>query len=395
MTTVTFENANAVSEHPLVRVATELLPRIAARSEEIEKARHVPADLARELARAGFFRMLVPETYGGLEVHPVQLLAVLENLGRADGSTAWSVMIGAGTALTAAWLPEASARTLFGAPDSIVGGVAAPLGRAEVAPGGYRVTGRWAWASNSQNCDWLVGGAVVTEGGKPRMVREGVPQTRFFYFPAKEVTLHDTWDALGLCGTGSGDMEVKDVFVPTEFSFSFAEPPVLKRPLYTFPFALLGLGLPAVALGIARRALEEFEALAKQKRLVPSGLPLATRPAVQEAMAEARATFSAARAFLLEAAHTTFASAASGGLHLPPRPRAELRLAMTHATRSAEQVVDRLYDAAGGSVVSRTSALQRCFRDIHTATQHAMVAQPTLELTGAVLLGLDPDTSRL
>lgn len=381
------------SSHPLLAAAHALAPRISARSNEIETARRLPADLARELAQAGFFRMLVPEAYGGFELHPTQFLEVLEVLARADGSTGWCAMIGAGTALTAAWLPEASARTVYGAPEGIVGGVAGPFGRAEAVEGGYRVTGRWSWASGSAHCDWLAGGVVVTQGGQPRWVREGVPETRLLFFPAKDVTLHDTWHASGLCGTGSGDMEVKDLFVPAAQGFSFAEKPRVARPLYAFPFGLLGLGIPAVALGIARRSIDELKTLAQQKLLMPGRRLLATRPAAQEAVAEAEATWRSARAFLMEAAHTTFEAATRGDV--PMATRAELRLAMTHATRSAARVVDRMYDAAGGSAVFHTSPLQRCLRDIHVATQHAMVAPATMETIGSVLLGVDTDTSRL
>jgi alkylation response protein AidB-like acyl-CoA dehydrogenase len=337
--------------------------------------------------------MLIPEAYGGFEVHPTQFLEVIEALSRADGSTGWCTMIGAGTAETAAWLSESAARTVYGAPESIVGGVAGPYGRAELVDGGYRVTGRWAWASGSAHSDWLGGGVVVTQGGQPRMVREGVPQTRLLFFRASDVTLHDTWFASGLCGTGSGDMEVKDLFVPAEHGFSFAEPPRIARPLYGFPFGLLGLGIPAVALGIARRSIDELKTLALQKLLMPGRRPLATRPSVQEAVADAEATWRSARAFLMEAAHSIFEASTRGEVSVAHR--AELRLAMTHATRSAARVVDRMYDAAGGSSVSRSSPLQRCFRDIHVATQHAMVAPATLETFGSVLLGVETDTSRL
>ena len=396
MTTHSLLAVKAADEHPVLAAARQLVPRISPRSEEIETARRLPADLARELAEAGLFRMAIPEAYGGLELHPAVIIEAVETLARADGSTGWCVMIGAMTAMCSAWLPEPAARLIYGAPDVITGGVAAPLGRAELVEGGYRVTGRWAWASGSQNCRWLVGGAVVTKDGAPRMVREGVPELRLVFFPIEDATLHDTWHATGLCGTGSGDMEVKDLFVPAERSTSLVtERPRIDRPLYAFPpFGLLGLGIPAVALGIARRAIDELTTLAQQKKLMPpSRQVLATRPAVQEAVAEAEGTLRAARAFLLETAHTTFEAATRREVSL--RHRAELRLAYTHATRSAARVVDRMYELAGGTAVYRASPLQRCLRDIHVATQHAMVAPPTLELIGSVLLGVEANTVML
>ena len=392
--TISSVAAKFPGEHPVLASIRELAPRIAARSEEIETARRLPADLAHELAQAGLFRMIVPEAYGGFEMHPALVIEALETLARADGSTGWCVMIGAATAMCSGWLPEAQARAIYGVPDVITGGVAAPMGRAELVEGGYRVTGRWPWASGSQNCGWLLGGAVVTKDGVPQM-RGPVPQVRLFFFPSADVTLHDTWHVSGLCGTGSGDMEVRDVFVPAERSLSILERPRVEGPLYAFPaFGLLGVGIPAVALGIARRAIDELTALANQKKLMTQGGQLlAKRPAVQEAVAEAEATLRAGRAFLLETVNTTFEAGSRGEVSV--KHRAELRLAYTHATRSAARVVDRMYEAAGGTAVYRASPLQRCLRDIHVATQHAMVAPPTLELIGGVLLGLDVNTVML
>ncbi|MET0403821.1 MAG: acyl-CoA dehydrogenase family protein, partial [Cystobacter sp.] len=326
-------SASSAAEHPLLSEARRIGPQLSVRSDEIESARHLPEDLARQLADAGFFRMVLPEVYGGLELHPARLVEIVEELARADASVGWCVMINACTAMLAAWLPESAARAIFSAPGIIVGGVAAPTGRAELVEGGYRLTGRWSWASGSHNCHWMVGGALVTKDGAPRMVREGVPEVRSFCFPISDATLHDTWHAMGLCGTGSGDMSVQDLFVPAERSFSLMEPPRLKSPLYTFPaLGLLGLGLPAVGLGIARRAVDELHALAQVKKLMPVGRLLAARPAVQESFAEAEATLRAARALLMETVNTTFASS-SRGQEMTVRHRADLRLSYAHAMR--------------------------------------------------------------
>jgi len=390
-----FTPAPRPSAHPLLATAHELAPRVAARSNEIEAARRLPADLAHELAQAGLFRMLIPEAYGGLELHPAAFLEVIEVIARADGSTGWCVMIGAATAMVSAWLPEANARAIYEPREAITGGVAAPMGRAERVEGGFRVTGRWPWASGSQNCQWLMGGVLVTQGGKPVLSPTGMPEVRIMAFPARDAVLHDTWHASGLCGTGSCDMEVKDLFVPAESSLSLLnERPRLARPLYAFPaLGLLAIGLPAVTLGIARRAIDELSALAHQKVLIPSRKPLATRSAVQAAVAEAEAHLRAARAWMFETVNDTFAAATRGEVSV--RNRADLRLSLTHATRASARAVDLMYEAAGGTAVFRTSPLQRCFRDVHTATQHGMVSPPMLETVGSVLLGLETDTTTL
>jgi indole-3-acetate monooxygenase len=395
MTTSDPPSENASHASAVLAAARKFAPVLAARSEEIESARRLPADLARALAEAGLFRMLIPEAYGGLEMHPWGVVEVLEELSRADGATGWNVMIGSGTAVCAAWLPEPAAKAIYGAPDVITGGVAAPLGRAEVVPGGHRVSGRWSWASGGENCHWLAGGAVVMNNGAPRMLGAGIPETRVFFFPREDVTLHDTWHASGLCGTGSGDMEVRDAFVPEGRTLSLFEPPRVARPLYAFPpIALLGMGVPAVALGIARRAIDELSTLAQTKRLTPPGPKLLShRPAVQEAVAEAEAMYRSARAFLSESVDATFDAARRGAVTL--RHRAEVRISYVHATQAAARVVDRMYQAGGGTSVFRSSPLQRCLRDIHVATQHAMVGQPVLELAGSVLLGVEDQAPML
>ncbi|WP_224247626.1 acyl-CoA dehydrogenase family protein [Hyalangium gracile] len=379
----------------MLATARQVAPRISARAEEIESARKLPEELARELAQAGFFRMFIPEAYGGLELHPARSIEIIEELSRADGSTGWCVMIGAATAMVSAWLPESSARAIYEPSETITGGVAAPIGRAERVEGGYRVSGRWGWASGSHHCQWLMGGAVVTQGGKPQMTPRGLPEMRTLVFPAKDAVLHDTWHASGLCGTGSCDIEVKDLFVPTEYTLSLlGERPRVAAPLYGFPtFGLLGVGLPAVALGIARRALDEFTTLANQKLMMPSRKPLASRPAAQQTVAEAEGLLRSARALLYEAVHQAFDAGARNEVSL--RTRADLRLSYTHATRTSARVVDMVYELAGGPAVFRTHPLQRCFRDVHVATHHAMVAPPTLETIGTVLLGVEGETAML
>jgi alkylation response protein AidB-like acyl-CoA dehydrogenase len=387
--------ASNSSPHPLLTAAHQLAPRIAARSDEIEAVRRLPADLAQELAQAGLFRMCIPEAYGGFEVHPTVLLEVLETIARADGSTGWCLMIGSEIGVTAAWLPEPAARAVFGPKEAIVGGVNSPFGTAERVEGGYRVTGRWPWASGSQNCQWLMVGAMVTQQGRPNMSPAGMPELRFLVMPARDVVLHDTWYASGMAGTGSLDMEVKDLFVPADYTFGFInEPPRISRPLFAFPpFGFLAMGVPAVTLGIARRAIDELSALAHKKILMPSRQPLAARSAVQKAVAEAEVLVRSARSLLFESVNNTFAAASRGEVSI--RSRADLRLAITHAVRASAHAVDLMYEAGGGTSVFRTSPLQRCFRDVHTVTQHMMVAPATLETIGSVLLGLETDTTLL
>ncbi len=376
--------------------ARALAPEIAARGAEMEQARRLPADLARRFAAAGFFRMAVPADVGGLEVEPATLLRTIEAVAQADASAGWCVMIGATTGVTAAYLAPDEARVLYGDPLAITGGVFAPMGRAVPEADGYRVSGRWQWASGSANCHWLMGGSMLLDDGKPRMLANGMPDARMMIFPAAEATLIDSWHVTGLCGTGSGEMEVRDILVPRARSVSLmTDRSTASGALYAFPvFGLLSLGIAAVMLGNARGAIDDLVELAGGKKPQGSRKTLAERATAQVTLAEAEAALRGARAFFYEAVAEAWDKARGAGVIDVPE-RAALRLAATNAARTAARVTRDMYDLGGGSSVFLTSSLQRRFRDGHVGTQHLMVSAPTLELAGRVLMGLPTDATQL
>jgi alkylation response protein AidB-like acyl-CoA dehydrogenase len=191
-------------------------------------------------------------------------------------------------------------------------------------------------------------------------------------------------------------MVVRDLRVPVTRSVSITdERPVAEGALYAFPvFGLLAIGIAAVALGIARGALDEIERLATEKTPTGSRRLLAERPVVQAQIAEAEATAGASRAFLREVIDEAWTTARAAGA-IPIALRGRLRLAATHATTASARAVDVAYTAGGGTAVYAESPLQRAFRDIHVVTQHMMVAPATWELAGRVLLGVDTDTTML
>ena len=370
--------------------AQQMAPGLSARSDEIAASRELPADISSAFAEAGFYHLLVPTDLGGAEAHPGELVSMLEILSAADGSAGWCAMISSLTGLLAASLSEAHAREIYGTFGVNTCGVVAPRGRADVVDGGYRVSGRWPFASGCTNADWVCGGAIVYEGDAPREASPGQPESHLMLFPIGDVQIHDTWHVAGLEGTGSHDIEVADVFVPEGRSVRLDRPPRIDRPLYRLPLlGVLAIGLSAVALGIGRRALDEFRELAQSKRPTGSERPLAARAAAQEDAALAAAQLRAGRAYIDAAVAEAWQEAETGPVTTLEQ-RANLRLAAAYATRVSADAVDRLYTAAGGSSPYLASALQRCFRDIHVVTQHAMVARPIFEATGRVVLGNDP-----
>jgi alkylation response protein AidB-like acyl-CoA dehydrogenase len=368
-----------------------LPPRIREQADEIEKGRRLPPDLAKAFGEAGLWRACVPEEAGGIDVwHLNVLLSVFRDLARADGSAGWCAMIGATSGLIYAYLDTPVAREIVrNDPEFCTGGVFAPSGRAVLVEGGWRVNGRWAFASGCQHSTWL-GLGVVTE------VPGAGPDIRGVLLPASDVEILDTWYVSGLRGTGSNDIAASDVFVPEERTYQLiGGTPFAGGTLYRFPvFGLLALGVAAVAVGIARGAIDELVALATQKTPSGSRRRLADRAHIQMEVAQAEAELGAAESFMIHEVGLAW-DEADEGIQPDVRTRARLRLVATHATRTAARVVDRMYDAGGGTSIYATSRLQRAFRDVHAATQHMVVAPATYELAGRALLGVETDLSQL
>lgn len=376
--------------------AQRLASELRADAEAIETARRLPEPWVRSFQRAGFFRLCVPRSLGGAELAPAELVRVLEALATGDGSAAWCAMIASTSGALAAWLEPDVARRIFGTPDAVVGGVFAPRGRAERVPGGFRASGRWSFASGCQHSSWLLGGCLVSGPDGPERTPAGRPDVRLLLFPAGETEILDTWHVAGLCGTGSHDIAVRELRVPETHSLSLlSDAPREPGPLYAFPvFGLLAVGIAGVALGIARRAIDELNELAAHKTPTLAERRLAERSWTQGRVAEAEAHWGAGRAWLLESVEAISERAAAQGT-IPLADRARVRIASTHAVRSAVQAVDHVYELGGGSSPYRASPLQRHFRDVHVLTQHLMVSPASLELAGRVLLGVDADTSML
>lgn len=376
--------------------ARALAPGIAARSDEIEAARRLPKDIAEAMAEAGLYGLAVPRTLGGAEAPPAMIAEVIETIAQGDASAAWCLMIGITTGLNAVYLPQTVARAIYGDARTITGGVFAPMGKAVPDNSDYIVTGRWAWGSGTQNARWIVGGAMIMDGDKPKTGPDGAPYHRMMIFDASEVTFHDTWHVMGLNGTGSLDFSVKELRVPQARTVSLVhDKPREQGPLYTFPpFGLLALGIAAVAIGNAGAALTEFRALAATKKPSASKRTLAERAHTQLAYAEAHAAFSGARAYLYDVVNTIWTDTQYGRA-ITLEQRASMRLACTNATRTCATVCRDLYDLAGGAAVYSSNILQRRFRDAHAAIQHMMVAPATLEVAGRALLGLPTEDAML
>lgn len=380
----------------LVERAQGWVGELLERSAQIEADRRVPQEVADRLAQEGFFRMLVPRALGGLQVDVWTMVQVLKALAQGDAATAWCVMTGATTGLMSAYLPQQGAQALWGEhPDAVVAGVFAPMGKAFAQEGGYRLSGRWPFASGCQNSRWCMGGALVFDGEEMRKTPEGSPLILSLFFPTEEAEVFDTWSVTGLCGTGSHDIGVKELFIPEERTASlFTQEPRSRETLYSFPlFGMLAMGITGVALGIARGALELYKRNVKKKK-TPTGRSLASQEQTLLTVARGEAAVEAADALVQRTLEEVWAQAARDGA-IDDEAKARVRMAALQATELCVQATDGVYHAGGGSSIYSKNPMQRHFRDIHTLTQHIMVSPRVYKTVGKVLLGQEVDTSQL
>ncbi len=373
----------------ILATAQSLEPLIVETRDRMEAERRMPPELSRAMMEAGIFRMAVPRAYGGGEFDPMTQVRVVEELSRMEGSVGWLAMIAIAGGPMAAFLDPPVAQRLFGTVDSVFAGQLRPPQRAEVVEGGFRVSGRYRFASGCQHASWMTCGCVLFEDGKPLLRPDGKQKARVMLIPASKVTIIDTWDTTGMRGTGSHDFVVDNVFVPAEESVSVLEPPRVPGALYRFApiYLVCHAGVP---LGIARGALDCVLELCGRKELMPSRVLLRDDTHTQETIAWAEASIAATRNYVYGTLEELWETLCKGDKP-SVRQRAHYRLMMVHSHQTAKQVISVLYDLAATSAIFRSHPLERYMRDIMTACQHRVVHPRMYRPGGRLLLGLDPD----
>jgi indole-3-acetate monooxygenase len=371
----------------ILTAARALAPHVASAADRIETGRCLPRDVVSAMQRAGIFRMAMPRAWGGPELDLLAQLRAIEAVARLDGSVGWCAMIGCDGGYVSAYLDQAVARALWADLDAPTAFVAHPRGRAVPVAGGYRVSGRWPFASGCQHSTWLASGCLVLEDGAPRLAPTGQPEVRICVLPAEACAIIDTWQTTGVRGSGSHDYTVRDRFVPEEHTFPLGAPSRRPGPLYLWPMTFV-LKLSGVALGIAQHALDTLVAAA-EGTATSRGTSLRDEVYAQVAIAEAEALVGSARSYVVETVAALWEAVEAGSP--PARPvRTRARLAMTHAFRTCVAAVDRCYEAGGSASLYVPSPLDRCLRDIHTINQHVLVSAKTYEVAGRQFFGLDP-----
>lgn len=374
----------------LVAAARGLTPLIGAEADAMEQQRGITEPVVRGLADSGIFWMLVPREWGGGGLGIVDALKVIEELARADGSTGWAVMANAfSTGIAAGFLGDAGAREIFaGEEPGITAGMILPTGTGVRVDGGYRVTGRYGFASGSGHATWVGAGFVVQDAdGTPEAV-DGAPVCRVAFVPREKVEFLGGWNVMGMVATGSDDYAVQDVFVPEAHTMdTFSTVPV--RPEAVYKLGLLGIGVGGhapVALGIAQRALEEIARITAAKSRPGYDTVVGDSPIFRREFAAREALLQAARRYVYDAHADAEAAAAIG--EVTAEQRARLRQVTTWVQAVAQDVVTFAYNWGGSASLRNPSVLGRCLRDISVGAQHMLVEPMTLvDAAGPILAG--------
>jgi alkylation response protein AidB-like acyl-CoA dehydrogenase len=367
-----------------VHVREELVPLlsdVATRSADFEHQRHISADVIARFQQVGVYRALVPKLYGGDECSPAQFCELVEQISTADGSAGWVASFGMSPFYLGALPPDTLKELYRDGPDVVFAGGIFPTQKAQQADGGYRVSGRWSFASGSMGASVLgVGILPDADQALPRMA----------VLPRESVLIDPVWDTVGLAGTGSHDLVVNDAFVPHEWTFVRGGALNLDGPLYRYPVLSLATQvLSVVALGVARAALNEIYTIAHRQQSVTGAPRLADRPQAQMQIARCEADLRSARAWFYEAIDDVWQRLLAGDDASSEQINA-LRLSSTHVTRVAADVARQALALNGMSGVTMTSPLQRYVRDTLVITQHAFMGDLSYLNAGTVFFGGKP-----
>jgi alkylation response protein AidB-like acyl-CoA dehydrogenase len=376
----------------LLDAAREIAPIIRAHSEEAERERRLSQPVLKALRETGLLRMTTPRSLGGLETDPVTRALVAEEIGRHDSAAAWTLENPLDWAFFCCRLPDEGAEEIYSCGADIL--IAAQFGRplkAASVSGGYRISGRAPFVSNCYDADWISSTVLVDEHGSGG----DEPEMRMVYFRSDACEIIDTWDVMGMRGTGSNDISVTDVYVPQSRTFpmvpDFEPGSHYRGPLYRLPVVgAAASGIPSPMLGVARRTLDEVTELARTKTPVASSGLLKERASAQFQLGRAEAILRSGRLLLLDTLSGAWRRCVDGETHSLEQ-KADLLLAMAHAMRSAVQAVELACGIAGTTAFRASSPLERCFRDVQTMRHHVFASEQRYGTFGQVYLGVPPD----
>jgi alkylation response protein AidB-like acyl-CoA dehydrogenase len=383
----------------LLEAVQRITPVIRAYREQAEHERRLSTPVVDAMAEAGLWRMGTPRSLGGLEVDPLTCARVVEEVAQADSAAGWALTNPMIYAFSCARLSDTGAETISQRqPYALIVGSTPTVVQAIPVAGGYRVTGRVPFVSNCHNAAWYTANARLVEAGQPQQSTAPPTPIRVF-LPMEVCEIIDTWDVLGMRGTGSHDVAVHDVFVPEALTFRMT-PEVVPGTHYHGPlyrFSIIGLQamvFPSVALAVARCAIDAVATLAQGKTPAVTTTALRERASAQAKLARAEALWRAGRALLYETLRAAWDVCVAGET-LTLHQKADLLLAMTQAVSGAATAVESMWSVAGTSGIFPASPLNRAMRDMQVLKQHTFYSEERYETVGRVYFGLPPQFAPL
>ena len=391
-------NQQALSGTALTRVG-QLTEVIRAGGDEAQQLRRLPTHTVDALIDAGMFRFTLPKELGGENASVTETIEVLEAIAKVDASVSWNVMLGSEiNAMAAGGMPKHLAREVYLDNPRVImcgggGPGTAPSRAVKQADGSFRVWGQTTFISGCHNAEWCFMGAPIMEGDLPALNAQGQPTFKMWFLNKSQFQIVDTWDVAGLRGSGSHDVKADGALVSEKWAQVdlVLLPALYDNPVFRIPVALrLAYNKAAVAIGVARGALDEFVTLAQTKLPMLSATLLKDKPIAHYRYGEAEAMLRAARAYLFEAMREVEEELRRGREAPSGKLTQNARLACTHAANASMHVVDSIHNTAGTSGMRMHSALERKLRDAHGCATHRWVAHPLYAELGKIFLGEEP-----
>ena len=353
----------------------DLLPVLRERAQEAEDARRVPDENIKGLQDTGFFKLLQPRRYAGLEASPVDFYKGVRLISSACGSTGWvSSVLGVHPWQLGIYDDRAQQEVWGDDPSTLVSSSYAPMGRATAVDGGFQFSGRWSFSSGCDHAQWVfLGGLIIGDEGTP-------VDFRTFLLPRADYEIEDVWDTIGLRGTGSNDIIVKDVFVPEYRTLSFMDTgrcfgpgqEVNDAALYKLPFAsVFSCSIAVPILGMAQGAYEAYVNWTKERVRASTGGKAADDSFNQIRIADSAAQLDAA-VMQIERNIAEELDYVERGEKIPMSLRVRVRRDQVNATGAGIAAVDRLFESAGGRALRSGTPIQRFWRDAHAGRVHAI-----------------------
>ena len=380
----------------LLEKVSEIGPLISEYIDEDENNRRISKPVLQKLREAGFLRLFLPKSLGGMEADPLTAAKVVEEVARYNTAAGWSMMVANVSIWWCNRLSEKGIEEIYkNGADTFIAGAFHPPMKATPVQGGYSINGRSPLTSNVHEAQWVFVTAFVMEQNQMKM-HNGIPEVIGVFMNSADCEIIDTWHTFGMKATDSNDVAANDVFVPSHRSYPLApefEPNShYTNPLYRFPAigASIASLIAPIALAIARNAIQELKALAEKKVPFGSAVSIRERGSVQKKLGMAEAFVQSSRAYLFQTIAECW-NKTMAGVRLTLEERAGLLLAVTHTNQTCVQAVDLMYSAAGSSGIYTRNKLAHYFTDAQVIRQHGFSNDSRYETAAQIYFGLQPD----